>query len=210
MSKRTYARVFPYALALAIALGLLPFSVIGQSQESGSSGKSGQSGQQSGQQSSDDSVAEAAKKAREKKKDAAAKGKKVYTNDDVSKTKSSDDAAGRTTEDKAKADAAGADKEGPGNNEEKWRKRFKDARDKLAQSEKELDILQREREKLLVQYYADPQKAMDQQYSRKDINDQDAKIEAKKKEIEDGKQHLSDLEDELRKSGGDPGWAREQ
>jgi hypothetical protein len=35
-----------------------------------------------------------------------------------------------------------------------------------------------------------------------------SKIDAKKKEIEQLKQSFSDLEDDLRKSGGDPGWAR--
>jgi uncharacterized protein YoxC len=47
-----------------------------------------------------------------------------------------------------------------------------------------------------------------QQYDRKDINDKTAKVDAKKKEIEDLKKQLSDMEDELRKAGGDPGWAR--
>jgi len=69
-------------------------------------------------------------------------------------------------------------------------------------------VLQREQDKAQVQYYADPQKALSEQYSRKDINDKDAKIAAKKQEIAQLKQGLDDLEDELRKSGGDPGWAR--
>jgi len=58
-----------------------------------------------------------------------------------------------------------------------------------------------------VQYYSDPQKALAEQYTRKDINEHDAKIEAKKKEIEQIKQRITDMEDALRKSGGDPGWA---
>ena len=69
-------------------------------------------------------------------------------------------------------------------------------------------MLQRELEKDQVQYYPDPQKALMQQHDRSDINDKTAKIDAKKKEIEDLKQQLSDMEDELRKAGGDPGWAR--
>ncbi len=47
-----------------------------------------------------------------------------------------------------------------------------------------------------------------QQYSRKDINEGQAKLDAKKKEVESLKQQISDLEDALRKAGGDPGWAR--
>ncbi len=90
----------------------------------------------------------------------------------------------------------------------RWRKRFADQRAKISQAEQELDILQREAQKLQTQYYSDPQKALAEQYTRKDITDQDAKIQAKKDEIAKLKQGLSDLEDQLRASGGDSGWAR--
>jgi hypothetical protein len=71
-----------------------------------------------------------------------------------------------------------------------------------------LDVLQRELDKNQVQYYNDPQKALMQEYNRSDIGEKTAKIDAKKKEIEALKQRLSDMEDDLRKAGGDPGWAR--
>ncbi len=58
-----------------------------------------------------------------------------------------------------------------------------------------------------MQYYSDPQKALAEQYTRKDINDKDAKIAAKKKEVDQIKGRISDMEEALRKSGGDPGWA---
>jgi chromosome segregation ATPase len=98
-------------------------------------------------------------------------------------------------------------KEDP-NSEKAWRARFKDAHDKVAKAEKELDILGRELEKAQVEYYPDPQKAMTQQNSRGDIKEKQAKIDAKKKELDQLRQGLSDMEDQLRKSGGDPGWAR--
>ena len=43
---------------------------------------------------------------------------------------------------------------------------------------------------------------------RSDINEKTAKIEAKKKQIDADQQAIADAEDELRKAGGDPGWAR--
>jgi len=47
-----------------------------------------------------------------------------------------------------------------------------------------------------------------QQHDRSDINERTAKIDAKKKELDALNQKLSDMEDELRRAGGDPGWAR--
>jgi len=170
------------------------------------------------QQQTSDPVAEAARKAREQQK-VAPKPKKVYTDDDVKPAASSSESGASTGtaasgsqgtgEKKQGAAANGEDKtKGSESAETKWRKRFADQRDKIATAEKELDILQRESDKSQTQYYSDPQKALMEQNSRKDINDKDAKINAKKQEIANLKQQFADLEDQLRKSGGDPGWAR--
>src|SRR5882762_5521968 len=177
--------------------------------------------QSSWQQSGSDPVADAARKAREDKKNAA-KPKKVYTDDDVKPAATAATAAAATAATAAPSDTSGAAaigaagpqkaedggaKEDP-NSEKAWRKRFKEQRDKLAKAETELDILQREAQKAQLEYYPDPQKALTEQNTRKDINEKMAKITAKKQEIAQLKQGLEDLEAELRKSGGDPGWAR--
>jgi chromosome segregation ATPase len=170
------------------------------------------------QQPTGDPVADAARKTRAQQKKEG-KPKKVYTEDDLShgKGNASDQSATSTGQqtpqgapDNAQAAATGADSTlaEDKNDEKKWRKRFQDLRDKIAQSEKELDLLQRELEKAQVQYYPDPQKALMEQNSRKEINQKTSKIDAKKQEIERLKQSFSDLEDDLRKAGGDPGWAR--
>ena len=59
------------------------------------------------------------------------------------------------------------------------------------------------------QYYSDPNKALRQQYDRSDINNLRKAIEDKRAEVEKLRQALAELEDELRREGGDPGWARE-
>jgi hypothetical protein len=185
------------------------------------------------QGSTGDPVADAARKAREAKKDAP-KPKKVYTDDDVKKSApgpaatapaTPGDASGTgaavtgtaataTPGNPAGATAAttvqgaGANKPEDPNGEGAWRKRFQEQRGKIARTEKEIDVLQREVERAQTQYYADPQKAMNEQNNRAEINDKRAKIDAKKKELDQLQQGLSDLEDQLRKSGGDPGWAR--
>lgn len=179
------------------------------------------------QQQGVDPVADAARKARQQKKDAP-KPKKVFTNDDVPSGSSPSSssapaatpaAATPTTDTKDAAsgpaggsDAASGDKSAvaPAKNDEAgWKTKFRDERAKLADAERELDILQREAQKAQVQYYSDPQKAMSEQYNRKDVNEKDTKIAAKKQEVAQIKQHLADMEDQLRRSGGDIGWARE-
>src|SRR5882724_5330882 len=172
--------------------------------------------QDSSQQQTGDPVADAARKARESKKDAP-KPKKVYTDDDLKRSTvepaaastsapvSGSGAATKAGESTKTGDAA---KDEDPNSEKAWRKRFQVQHDKISKAERELDVLTRELEKAQIEYYPDPQKAMTQQNSRADINEKQAKIDAKKKELEQLKQGLGDMEDQLRKSGGDPGWAR--
>jgi hypothetical protein len=176
-------------------------------------------------QQGSDPVADAARKARVQKK-AEPKPKRVYTNEDLGGgSGSTAPAATSTATSPASATDTGATKEASTadtsatggttskpadkNDEAAWRKRFSETRGQLAQAEKELDILQREAQKAQVQYYSDPSKAMKEQYSRTEVNEKDTKIAAKKQEIDQLKQKLSDMEDQLRRSGGDIGWARE-
>lgn len=199
------------ALLLGTSAFLVAYPVLAQPQDAS---------QQSG-----DPVAEAARRSREAKQNST-KPRKVYTDDDVAHSKpepvTSTDASGTDQNATATEAQAGtpvkknsSEKEKPltpaeqeAKKEADWRKRFREQHDKIARAEKELDILQRETEKAQVQYYPDPQKALEEQYSRKDINDRDAKIAAKQQEIAQLKQGLSDMEDALRAAGGDSGWAR--
>jgi len=205
------ARLWRNGFALtSLALAALTFTVL----------PSSATAQDPSQQSTGDPVADAARKAREQKKKDSVKPKRVYTDDDVNHSTSTGapaptDANAPTTSeggtskasDAQGKDAAGKTSEPEESPEVKWRKQFKEAYANLDRAEKELDILQRETNKAQVQYYSDPQKALAEQYTRKDINEKDTKIAAKKKEIDQLKQHISDMEEALRKSGGDPGWA---
>ncbi len=181
------------------------------------------SSSQDSSQQTGDPVADAARKAREEKeKKNAQKPKRVYTDDDVKPTAPEKPAIQNASaatpatggaEGASPATAAGPqkaegdEKEDP-NSEKAWRKRFAAQHQKIANAEKELDILQRELQKSSVQYYADPQKAMKEQNNRGEINDKSAKIEAKKKQLAELRQQLDDMETDLRKAGGDPGWAQ--
>jgi len=217
----TWRNTGVYILVVLPVLGLAGIVAIGRQQDTP------QSTSQQGQQTGVDPVVAAARKVREQKK-TEPKPKKVYTNDDLGSGTSAPPAPtppAPPADTPAKAEAAqnaeaaatagknpdadkGKNAAPDPNSEQAWRKRFQEARAQLAQAEQELDILQREAQKAQVQYYNDPQKALSQQYSRKDITDKDTKIAAKKQEIEQMKQHISDMEDDLRKAGGDSGWAR--
>jgi predicted RNase H-like nuclease (RuvC/YqgF family) len=171
--------------------------------------------QDSTQPSTGDPVADAARKARAEQK-TAPKPKKVFTNDDIPSAVPPPPPAATDATAKPGAQAQAADQsaqksmdpEDDPKQEAYWRKRSRSLRTKLATAEKELDVLQRELSKDELQYYPDPQKALQQQYSRSDINEKSAKVSAKKSEVETLKQQVADLEDAVRKAGGDPGWVR--
>jgi hypothetical protein len=171
------------------------------------------------QSATGDPVADAARKARQEKK-SAPKPKKVFTDDDVAAKPAAAEApvssnptpnpSGETPASTTQADSqddSSAKKEDP-NSEAQWRKRFAAQRKKIAIAEEELNVLQREAEKADIQYYPDPQKALKEQLTRNEINEKNDKIAAKKKEIAGLKQQLSDMEDEVRRTGGDLGWTR--
>ena len=90
-----------------------------------------------------------------------------------------------------------------------WREKFAAANKKLTDDAHELDILQREFNLKQQQFYSDPNVALREQNSRKDLDDTQAQIDAKKADVEKDQQAISDLQDALRKSGGDPGWGTE-
>src|SRR6266446_2432819 len=136
--------------------------------------------QGSSQQQTGDPVADAARRAREARKDAP-KPKRVITDDDlktsgprsdvapasapVDATRATTTAAGQAAGGSAKAREAARTGEEPKedpDSEKAWRARFKDAHDKIAKAEKELDILGRELEKAQLEYFPIPQKALTQ------------------------------------------------
>ncbi len=154
-----------------------------------------------------DPIVAAARRAREEKKDQA-KPAKVFTNDNLPTT-GGVSAVGETSAPAGADKASSSESSASLDTQEKmWRDKFGNLRHKLEQDQQELDVMQRELGVLDVQYYNNPVKAMQQELTRSDINKKTADIDAKKAQIEADKQAISDAEDDLRKAGGDPGWAR--
>ena len=165
------------------------------------------------QPSQTQSLAEAARKAREKKGPQKAK---VFTNDNLP-AKGTVNVVGpdpAQTEGQPQQGQEGQPAQGQAQGQQQgeqyWRGRFAEAHKQVADAEKELDILQRELNLMNMQYYSDPQKTLNEELSRKAVNDHRAKIEAKQADVARLKQALEDLETELRRAGGQPGWARPQ
>ncbi len=150
-----------------------------------------------------ESLAEAARRSREQKKDAGKSGK-VFTNDNLP----TQGVSTVGTADAPPAGDAAVATEGAPNDEKTWRERFAKLRDKLAKDQADLDLLQRELGVVDLQAYNDPMKALQQNLTRSDINAKAAKIDQMTKQVEADKQAISDAEDQLRRSGGDVGWAR--
>ena len=115
------------------------------------------------------------------------------------------------TEADAAADGSAKDSETEhnGKNEGYWRKKFAAIDYKLETAQTELDILQRELNSELVQYYPNPATALKESVTRKEINEHREAIKDKNKEITELKKQRDDLEDKLRHAGGPAGWARE-
>jgi hypothetical protein len=199
---------------LATAAALLAFPLCGWGQDQGQTqttpppAASGSAQSAQNPPPKPDPIVEAARRAREQKKETP-KPAKIFDNDNIP-GQGGVSFVGETTAPpagKAGAKAEAAEK-APQNDEKSWRERFAKLRHKLEEDQAELDIMQREWGNLFVQFYTDPVKGMQQELTRSDINEKAAKIDAKKKQIEADNQAISDAEEELRRSGGDSGWAR--
>lgn len=201
------------AILMAIGLGVVSFSVAARAQQQTQPPQSQPQSQpqqpqpQTQSPPQKDSLAEAARKAREQRK-SVTKHAKIYDNDNIPQRPGAVSVIGEVTT-KKQEEALTKEEKTEKKDEAYWRARFAKAHAKLKKDQDELAVLQRELGQLQVQYYPDPMKALEQQYTRSGINKQTAKIEAKQKEIEEDQKAISDLEDELRRSGGDSGWARE-
>lgn len=178
----------------------------GQPDSQGQTQTSGQSSATPSPAPQGDSLADAARRVREAKKDQP-KPAKVFDNDNLPGGTIS--TVGKAEAPKDGATDATADKESSGDGEKIWRAKFAGLRANLARDKEDLDVMQRELGQLNLQdYHNDPNKGMQQELTRDDINKKTADIDAKRKQIDADQQAIDDAEDDLRKSGGDSGWAR--
>jgi predicted RNase H-like nuclease (RuvC/YqgF family) len=177
------------------------------------------------------SLGELARQLKAERQKEQQKPAKVYTNDNIpagksqgglavasgiSKSPSEEGApakppaaAGEKSKEAAKpaGSAQSESKEGV-HDEEYYRTRASALREQLDLHKRELNVLQQKLSLNEMQYYPDPNKALQQEYSRSDINKLNAEIQKKQDQIAEDEQAIEDLRDQLRREGGDPVWLR--
>lgn len=106
--------------------------------------------------------------------------------------------------------AAGASAaESSGAHDEKYyRERMSDLRARLELHQRELSVLQQKQGQGEMQYYSDPNKTLQQEYSRSDINKRSDELAKKQAEIDADNRAIQDLQDQLRHEGAPSGWLR--
>lgn len=191
----TRSNLFRMVFAVALAASLLPAAAFCQSQDS-------------------QSVAEAARRAREKKKDAA-KAAKVITDDtldvkkgdiqsataEVPKIPGAPDATAQPATANA-ANASTANATAPAANE-KLKKELDDLKEQLKQALGDLDLLQRENRLDQDAYYSKPDYASDAAGKQK-LDDEKQAISDKREEVERLKTKVADLQKSLNSSSSAP------
>jgi hypothetical protein len=114
--------------------------------------------------------------------------------------------AASTSPEAAPSGEAAADTET--HDEAYYRKKAGELRARLGLHERELSVLQQKQSQNQMQYFPDPNKTLQQEYSRSDINKTDDAIATKKQEIMNDQRALQELEAQLGREGHPPGWLR--
>jgi hypothetical protein len=157
-------------------------------------------------------VADLARQERARKK--ALESKAVLTNGsqpastpDAAKPGTATPATADTQKEAAKPAASTGPTDNKGRDEKYWRATFDKARQDLKRAEDKVTLLDLKLNDLQGQLYREGvyQREME---IRKDIDDTQKAQAAAREDVEACQRRISDLEDELRRSGGLPGWAR--
>jgi uncharacterized protein YukE len=85
-------------------------------------------------------------------------------------------------------------------------------RSRLELHQRQLAVLEQQWGLTSNEYYPDPQKTLQQESTptfHGNVNKLRAKIEETKQQIANDQKAMTDLQDELRRKGGDPGWIRQ-
>lgn len=158
------------------------------------------------------SLADFARQERSERAKAAKKPVKVFTNDDFPARPpeaSPGVAGGADTKSGGQEASPGGSAAPASSKEDSYRKAMNDLRAKLETHQRQLQVLQQKLAQNQMQYYADPNKTLAQEFTREDVNKITQDIQAKRQEIEADQKAIEDFQDRLRREGADPGFVRE-
>ena len=146
------------------------------------------------------SLGNAARKARAEQGQSSIKPPKVYTNANLPSGSGGVTVLGPAPESEPAPASEG--KHGPAY----FANRMAELQQNLDTHQRELAVLQQKLGQSNVQFYRDPNKELQQQYSRSDIDKLTGAIEEKKKQIEADQKAISDLQQDVQSAGGSPDW----
>ena len=95
-----------------------------------------------------------------------------------------------------------------GRDEKYWRTQFQKARDEVKKAEEKAQLLDLKLKDQNTQLLRQSDRYNREYQLGPEIADTQKQLDDARKELDQAKKRLTDLEDELRRSGGPPGWAR--
>ena len=131
---------------------------------------------------------------------------KVFTNDDLPAARAAGGVTVTAEASTSSEESTSTASSGGGRGEKFYRKAYAKLLGRKEMDQRELDVLQKHQAQSNIQYYTDPNKALQQDYSRSDITKVQQQVNAKKLALEQDDQAISDLQDQLRRDGGQPNW----
>lgn len=160
-----------------------------------------------------ESLGALARKLKAQRKEEGKKPAAVFTNDSIPKTGSMDTVeVSSGTNSKSEQPASGKSKAASEDHGEAYfSKKAKSIRDDMSMHERELKVLQQQASQAQINYYPNPQTTLEQESGPKfqsKVNDLQKKIDEKKQQIAKDQKALDDIQQELRRDGGNPGWIR--
>ena len=113
------------------------------------------------------------------------------------------------SEDSNEATKEQSESKASGAHDEAWyREQAAAIRNRLDIHQRELNVLEQKLSQGEMQFYDDPNKTLQQEFSRKDVDNLAQDIEKKKEQIAADEQAMTDLQDQLRREGAPSGWLR--
>jgi len=89
-----------------------------------------------------------------------------------------------------------------------YRSEMKKIQDRMDLHKRQLEVLKQKQAQGQLQYYADPNKTLQEEFSRSEINKKQDEVAKKQEEISEDQKAMDGLRDQLRREGKPAGWLR--